>query len=64
MANGEPRKVTPGEPRDVVLTVEEAFDVLDALEAAIALASTWDDIEVGARAAIAKSIIHQALGAN
>ena len=63
MANDEPRKVIPGEPRDVVLTLDEALDVLDALDAAVALAATWDDVEAGARAAMAQSIIRRALGA-
>ena len=63
MAADEPRKVNPGDIGDVVLSVDEAFDVLDALDASAALASTWDDVEVGVRAAMAQSILRRALGA-
>lgn len=63
MADGEPRKVDPGDLGDVVLSVDEAFDVLDALDAAAALASAWGDVEVGVRAAMAQSILRRALGA-
>lgn len=58
-----PRKVSPGDLGGVVLSVDEAFDVLDALDASAALASTWDDVEVGVRAAMAQSILRRALGA-
>jgi hypothetical protein len=63
MANDEPRKVNPGGLGDVVLTLDQAFDVLDALDAAAALADRWDDIDVGARMAIAQSVLRRAMGA-
>jgi len=63
MASDEPRKVRPGDMGDVVLSVFEALDILEALEASAGLASTAGDIELGARLAMAQSVLRRALRA-
>ena len=63
VADDEARRIGPGDlPTEIVLSIDEAFDVAEALESAQALADLRGDVEAGIRAATALSIIRRALG--